>query len=83
MKDETKGLELGAVDYIIKPFSPHIVLARIKNHLALKTMSEALKDQNAFLEFEVAKRTSELVVARDVAEKRKEEIEASLLKQYS
>ncbi|MBU0945543.1 MAG: sigma-54 dependent transcriptional regulator [Proteobacteria bacterium] len=79
MEDEKKGLELGAVDYIIKPFSPHIVLARIKNHLALKTMAEALKDQNAFLEFEVAKRTAELVVARDEADKRKEEIEAFLV----
>ncbi len=79
MEDEKKGLELGAVDYIIKPFNPHIVLARIKNHLALKTMAEALKDQNAFLEFEVAKRTAELVVARDEAEKRKEEIEVSLV----
>ncbi len=79
MEDEKKGLELGAVDYIIKPISPHTVLARIKNHLALKTMAEALKDQNTFLEFEVAKRTAELVVARDEAEKRKEEIEASLV----
>jgi DNA-binding NtrC family response regulator len=79
MEDEKKGLELGAVDYIIKPISPHTVLARIKNHLVLKTMAEALKDQNAFLEFEVAKRTAELVVARDEAEKRKEEIEASLV----
>ena len=79
MEDEKKGLELGAVDYIIKPISPHIVLARIKNHLALKAMSEALKDQNVFLELEVAKRTAELVVARDEAEKRKEEIEASLV----
>ena len=78
MEDEKKGLELGAVDYIIKPIRPHIVLARIKNHLALKTMAEVLKDQNAFLEFEVAKRTAELVIARDEAEKRKEEIEASL-----
>jgi len=79
MEDEKKGLRLGAVDYIIKPFNPHIVLARITNHLALKTMAEALKDQNVFLEIEVAKRTAELVVARDEAEKRKEEIEASLV----
>ncbi len=79
MEDEKKGLELGAVDYIIKPISPHTVLARIKNHLELKTMTEALKDQNTFLEIEVAKRTAELVVARDEAEKRKEEIEASLV----
>lgn len=39
VEDETKGLELGAVDYIIKPVSPPIVLARVKNHLALREKS--------------------------------------------
>ncbi len=34
--DETKGLELGAVDYISKPFNPEIVLRRVKTHLELK-----------------------------------------------
>jgi len=33
--DETKGFQLGAVDYITKPFSPAIVNARIKIHLKL------------------------------------------------
>ena len=78
MEDEKKGLELGAVDYIIKPISPPIVMARIKNHLALKAMAESLRDQNTFLELEVAKRTAELVVARDEAEKRKERAEDAL-----
>jgi len=32
-RDETRGLELGAVDYITKPLSPVIVKARIKTHL--------------------------------------------------
>ncbi|MBF0625491.1 MAG: response regulator [Magnetococcales bacterium] len=35
-EDETQGLELGAVDYITKPISPPIALARIRNHLELK-----------------------------------------------
>lgn len=34
--DETKGFSLGAVDYITKPISPTIVLARVQTHLALK-----------------------------------------------
>jgi putative two-component system response regulator len=34
--DETKGFELGAVDYITKPVSPPVVLARVKTHLELK-----------------------------------------------
>ena len=55
--DEEKGLELGAADYITKPFSPPIVLARVKTHLALKSMADFLRDKNDFLELEVAKRT--------------------------
>lgn len=38
-EDERKGLELGAVDYITKPISPPIVMARVKNHLALQERS--------------------------------------------
>ncbi len=34
--DETRGLELGAVDYITKPISPPIVRARLRTHLALR-----------------------------------------------
>ena len=40
--DEAKGLELGAADYITKPISPPIVLARVKNHLALHEKNIAL-----------------------------------------
>ena len=36
VEDEKLGLELGAVDYITKPISPPIVMARVKNHLALQ-----------------------------------------------
>lgn len=42
-EDEKKGLELGAIDYITKPFSPSIVRARIKNHLQLRTAMQELK----------------------------------------
>ena len=42
--DETKGLEIGAVDYITKPFSPPIVQARVKTHLALKMMRQRVED---------------------------------------
>jgi putative two-component system response regulator len=35
IEDEVKGLELGAADYILRPFSPPIVKARVRNHLAL------------------------------------------------
>ena len=38
--DEQFGLELGAVDYITKPISPPIVLARVKSHLTLKRLRD-------------------------------------------
>ncbi len=39
---EVKGLELGAVDYIAKPYNPHIVRLRIRNHLLLKSRQDQL-----------------------------------------
>ena len=60
IEDEQKGLDCGAVDYITKPISPPIVLARVKNHLALKAAADFLKDQNAYLETMVAKRTHDV-----------------------
>jgi len=66
VEDEKKGLELGAVDYITKPISPPIVMARVKSHLALKNMADFLRDQNGFLELEVAKRTREVMAIQDV-----------------
>lgn len=44
-EDEQKGLMLGAVDYITKPISPPIVLARVKNHLALKASHDLIRYQ--------------------------------------
>lgn len=64
--DETHGLELGAVDYITKPISPPIVLARVKTHLAMKSVQDFLRDQNSFLEAEVNKRTAEVMAIQDV-----------------
>ncbi|NTV13895.1 MAG: response regulator [Desulfobulbaceae bacterium] len=57
VEDEQKGLELGAVDYLTKPVSPPIVMARVKNHLALKAMADFLNEKN--LELESAKSLAE------------------------
>jgi putative two-component system response regulator len=64
--DEKKGLELGAVDYLTKPISPPIVLARVKNHLALKAYADFLRDKSEFLEAEVSRRTAEVMAIQDV-----------------
>ncbi len=39
-RDEEKGLAMGAVDYITKPFSPCIVKARVRTHLSLVQADE-------------------------------------------
>jgi chemotaxis protein methyltransferase CheR len=78
MADEKKGLELGAVDYITKPVSPPTLMARVKSHLALKAMADFLRDQSAFLECEVNKRTAELVIANKAAEIGRQKAEADL-----
>lgn len=57
VEDETQGLELGAVDYIVKPVNPAIVTARVRTHLALY-------DQNRELERKVRERTDELASTR-------------------
>jgi adenylate cyclase len=42
--DDPKGFEIGAADYITKPFSPSIVLARIKTHLTQRKASKKVMD---------------------------------------
>jgi putative two-component system response regulator len=64
--DEMKGFELGAVDYITKPISPPIVLARVQTHLELKRVRDYLKNKNDFLEAEVQRRTQEIVAIQEV-----------------
>ena len=66
VEDEQRGFELGAVDYITKPISPPIVLARVKTHLMLKATADFLRDKNVFLEQEVARRTREIMAIQDV-----------------
>ncbi|MCF4152383.1 response regulator [Dethiosulfovibrio sp. F2B] len=55
--DEARGLELGAVDYITRPFSPPLVMARIRNHLELE------RHRNN-LERLVRERTKDLQIAQ-------------------
>lgn len=67
VEDETKGLSLGAVDYITKPISPPILKERVKNHLALQAAKVFLERQNELLEERVIKRTIQLSELQDVA----------------
>ena len=42
-QDEARGLALGAVDYVTKPFSPDLIKSRVKNHLKLKMHRDNLE----------------------------------------
>ena len=46
IENEEKGLNLGAVDYITKPFHVPIVKARIRNHISLKIKTDLLEDMS-------------------------------------
>ena len=54
--DKVKGLSLGAVDYITKPFQQEEVLARIRIHLKLRNMGKILVAQNVQLKQEAEER---------------------------
>ncbi len=60
LDDKEQGFELGAVDYLTKPFEISELRARVKTHLKLKIYQERLENQNVILEEEVQKRTREL-----------------------
>lgn len=64
--DERKGLDLGAADYITKPISPPIVLARVKTQLENKAAADFLRDQADFLRSEVEKQTRRVMAIQDV-----------------
>ncbi len=64
--DETKGLEIGAVDYITKPFSLPIVRARVKTHLALKHNLEELQRAYKIIESQKERMEEELNIGRDI-----------------
>jgi len=57
--DETRGFEVGAVDYIHKPFSPAVVKARVHTHLLLREAREQLARQLFCI-------NSELEMAREI-----------------
>jgi len=53
IEDEEKGLDLGAVDFIVKPIRPAILLARLKTHILVKQAELYLREQNTSLEVKV------------------------------
>ncbi len=59
--DEAKGLSLSAEDFIHKPFSPPVVLARVRNQIKLRQLTRLLKQRNVDLEGLVMERTQKIL----------------------
>jgi adenylate cyclase len=49
-EDETRGFEVGAVDYIHKPFSPPVVMARVQTHLMLREARQQLQSEKRLVD---------------------------------
>ena len=65
-EDEERGLALGASDFITKPINPPVLRARVRTQLQVKAAADFLRDQNQFLEAEVARRMSEVAAVKDI-----------------
>lgn len=63
---ETLALEMGAVDFVRKPISPKVLMARVSNQLELFNAREILKSHNDFLEGEVQRHLDENMHLQDV-----------------
>ena len=64
--DEARGFALGAVDYIIKPISPPVLLARVRAQASLRLARQGLADQNRSLARILAARAGEVALTQDV-----------------
>nr|WP_321466694.1 HD domain-containing phosphohydrolase [uncultured Desulfobulbus sp.] len=65
--DEEHGLQCGAVDYIVKPIKPTVVLSRVQVHVEVKQARDRLKSHNAWLEAEVKRRMRDNLLIQDVS----------------
>jgi sigma-B regulation protein RsbU (phosphoserine phosphatase) len=68
--DEERGLELGALDFITKPFHPALVKARVRNQLELKRHRDHLEE-------EVQRRTQELLASNLARQKLENELDVA------
>jgi phosphoserine phosphatase RsbU/P len=76
--DEARGFDVGALDYIHKPFSPPIVNARVRTHLMLRDAHETLNRQLLAIngELEMARQIQLSILPRQTPRLRGLEIEA-------
>jgi putative two-component system response regulator len=65
-RDQEEGFRCGCVDFITKPISPALTLARVATHVSLKQANDQLAQQNRSLNEEVKRRTLEVQQVQDV-----------------
>jgi len=71
-QSKVKGLEVGAVDFVSKPFQAEEVIARVRTHLRIHTLQRDLKNQKSELE-------RELQVAQQLLQEARERVDGPLL----
>ena len=64
-RDRAHGLDLGAVDFVNKPFQAEEILARVKTHLTIRELQQQLRQRNTALEHELTVAQELLREARD------------------
>lgn len=72
--DEAYALSLGAEDFIHKPMSPPVLIARVRNHLLLSQTRRVLQNQNRGLEKLVVERTRKIQEQSDELVRRTEQL---------
>jgi CheY-like chemotaxis protein len=69
-----QGFDVGAVDYVIKPFEQAELLSRVRTQIALQRATRALKEQNARLLEEIRERAAAEQTLAEAAQKLEQEL---------
>ena len=71
-----KGYEVGAVDFIAKPFDPRILIGKVNIFLQLDRQRDLLRNARDELELRVLERTAELQIAYSAQEQHSAQLKA-------
>ncbi|MFN3361948.1 MAG: response regulator [Pseudanabaenaceae cyanobacterium] len=66
--DKVRGLALGAVDYVTKPFQQEEVIARVRTHLQISRLNKSLAQQNLQLKAEIQARMKAEAELKELAD---------------
>ena len=73
--DKVRGLSLGAVDYITKPFQIEEVLARVQTHLEIRRLNITLEQQNSRLKEEIEAHQTARAALQQLTEELEERVQ--------